>query len=256
MKLIFPNGERGQVLLSDGSNRVGSADDADVRIDAAGVQPDHCELALEGNVATLRPRDGASVTVNGEPVGASAQARPGDVVAFAGVQARVVAVERAGQSPSPPRPKAVDDNSATRVRMAVPRFVLRGVSGVAFGKTYPVGKELVIGRQHDCDIPVPAEEVSRHHVRIKPTPDGVLVEDLNSANGTYIDGKRVQSGLLKPGGELRLDTIRFLLIAPGAEIAKAAAAPAEPVAGSRGAMPWIIGAVVLVAIAVAIYALR
>ncbi len=45
-----------------------------------------------------------------------------------------------------------------------------------------------------------------------------MVEDLGSANGSFINDKRVHgSGVLKPGDELRLDTVRFLLLAPGAE---------------------------------------
>src|SRR5690606_15610125 len=136
---------------------------------------------------------------------------------------------------------------------------LRGVSGAAFGKTFPVAKELLVGRQADCDIPVPSEEVSRHHARIKPTSDGVLVEDLGSANGTFVNGKRVQQGLLKPGDELRLDTIRFLLIAPGQEMPKPSAAPAAaPATGTGGsAALWAVVAVaVLVVAALAWYFLR
>ena len=105
---------------------------------------------------------------------------------------------------------------ATRVRIAVPRFVLRGVSGAAFGKVFPVMTQQVIGRQSDCDIAIPSEEISRRHAQVKPTPVGLMVEDLGSSNGTYINGQRVQQGLLKPGEELRLDNIRFLLVAPGA----------------------------------------
>ena len=155
------------------------------------------------------------------------------------------------------------DTGATKLRMALPKLILRGVSGAAFGKTFPVGKEMIIGRQHDCDIPIPAEEVSRHHVRIKPGAEGLLIEDLGSANGTYINGKRVQQGLLKPGDELRLDSIRFMLIAPGMEIPRGSDKPAStpaPAAASGGSkLPMIIGVLVVLAViagAVWYFALR
>lgn len=254
MKLLFPNGEHPQVLLNEGTNHVGSAPGSQVTLAAEGIAPRHCSIRLAGQQATLALADpGARVMINGALVEGEAPLRPGDLVGFAGVQARVVAVERAAAVTGPSaRPAAVDDSGATRLRMAVPKFVLRGVSGAAFGKTFPVGKEMVIGRQQDCDIPVPAEEVSRHHARVKPTADGLSVEDLGSANGTWVNGKRVQQGLLRPGEELRLDTIRFLLIAPGVEIPKAAApAAAEP--EGRSGTPWglIIGIVVVVAAVVA-----
>jgi pSer/pThr/pTyr-binding forkhead associated (FHA) protein len=92
---------------------------------------------------------------------------------------------------------------------------------------------------------VPGEEISRHHAKLTVMPDGVAVEDLGSANGTFIAGKRVHQGTLKPGEELRLDTVRFLLVAPGMEVqsatkpAPAAPAPvAEP--EKSGSAVWIV----------------
>jgi pSer/pThr/pTyr-binding forkhead associated (FHA) protein len=60
--------------------------------------------------------------------------------------------------------------------------------------------------------------MSRRHALVKPTPDGLSVEDLGSSNGTYINNKRVQTGFLGPGDELRLDAVRFILVAPGMEM--------------------------------------
>lgn len=248
MKLLFPNGEHAQTLLNDGTTRVGSAPNCQVLV--KGLAPVHAEIHLAGSTGSVRRAGDGELTVNGSPVEGETQLRPGDLIGFGQVQARVVAVERAASVAPPKRPADVDDSGATRLRAAVPKFVLRGVSGAAFGKTFPVGKEVLVGRQQDCDIPVPSEEVSRHHARIKPTADGVMVEDLGSANGTYINGKRIQQGLLKPGDELRLDTIRFLLIAPGMEMPKTAAAPvAQPAA--RSSMAGVVIGVVVALLAIA-----
>lgn len=245
MKLIFPNGEHAQALLSPGVNRIGSAADAQVLLTQPGIAPLHCELQLQGDNATLSVPDPANaVSVNGRPVSGTMAVRPGDLIGLGTVQARVVAVEKVQATVQ--RAAAVDDTGATRVRQAIPRFVLRGVSGAAFGKTYPVPGAVVIGRQADCDISVPSEEISRRHAQVKPTADGLMVEDLGSANGTFINGKRVQTGLMRPGEELRLDSIRFLLVAPGMEMPatqRAAAAPAPQ--GSKAGL--VIGVLVLLA---------
>jgi hypothetical protein len=149
------------------------------------------------------------------------------------------------------------DAGATRMRMAVPKFVLRGVSGPAFGKTYPIPSAQVIGRSDECNISIASDEISRRHAQVKPTQDGLAVEDLGSANGTFINGQRVQNGLLKPGDELRLDTIRFLLVAPGMEIASAAKPttqlPVQSGGRGKGALIGVIGAVVAVAAAAGWY---
>lgn len=250
MKLLFPNGEHPQALLSPGVNRIGSAADAQVVLSGPDIAPMHCELQLQGGVATLSVPDPANaVSVNGRAVNGTLAVRPGDLIGFGQVQARVVAVERA--SATVQRAAAVDDSGATKVRMAIPRFVLRGVSGAAFDKTYPVPGPVVIGRQQDCEISVASEEISRRHALVKPNADGLMVEDLGSANGTFINGKRVQTGLMRPGEELRLDTIRFLLVAPGMEMPstqRPAVTPAEA-GGSRTGL--IAGIVIALAAAAA-----
>lgn len=255
MKLLFPNGEHPQVLLGQGSQEVGSAPEAAIELRTPGIAEHHAELLREADRVTLRALAAdAALAVNGQPVSGpdGVILRPGDLLDFAGVQARIVAVEKASAAPAAQRPAPVDDTGATRVRMAVPKFVLRGVSGAAFGKTFPVVAQQVIGRQADCDIAIASEEISRRHAKVRPTPTGLQVEDLGSSNGTYINGKRVQEGLLRPGEELRLDNIRFLLVAPGVEIpavsrlAKASApAPAKPGA----ALGWIAATVVALAVA-------
>ncbi|MCI1709288.1 MAG: FHA domain-containing protein [Chiayiivirga sp.] len=249
MKLLFPNGEHSQVLLSSGVNRIGTAPDAQVVLTQAGVGGLHCEIQIQGDHATVSAPDPAhAVTVNGRAIGGPMSIRPGDLIGIGPVQARLVAVEKAVATVA--RPAAVDDSGATRVRMAVPKFVLRGVSGAAFGKTYPVPGPVVIGRQQDCDISIPSEEISRRHAQVKPSADGLLVEDLGSANGTFINGKRVQAGLMRPGEELRLDAIRFLLVAPGAEMPSGQQRIPTPPAAAKpqgGRIALVIGAVVVLA---------
>jgi pSer/pThr/pTyr-binding forkhead associated (FHA) protein len=247
MKLIFPNGEHPQVLLSEGVNRIGSAPDAQVRLEHESVAPVHCELQLAGAMVTVRvPDPSRPVTLNGKPVQGVMAVRGGDEIGVAGIVAKLVSVERAaGVAGTKFDPD--NDSGATRMRMAVPKFVLRGVSGPAFGKTFPVPALQVIGRSEECNICIPAEEVSRRHAQVKPTADGLAVEDLGSANGTFINGQKVQNGVLKPGDELRLDTIRFLLVAPGMEITAATKAPPPAPAAKGGNLGLVVGIVVAVA---------
>lgn len=243
MKLTFPNGEHGQVLLSDGVSRIGSAPDSQVRLDQPGVAPVHCELQLAGGILSVRvPDPGNPVTINGKVVQGVMAVRGGDQIGIAGVTARVVAVQQAAGKATADNPDLDADSGATRMRMAVPKYVLRGVSGPAFGKTYPIPALQTIGRSDECNIAIATDEISRRHASVKPTPDGLAVEDLGSANGTFINGQRVQNGLLKPGDELRLDTVRFLLVAPGMEISQSARPTVQlpqPKQGQSKAGVWI-----------------
>ena len=69
----------------------------------------------------------------------------------------------------------------------------------------------VLGRDPECDVVINDHQISRRHCRIEPQPDGVLVIDLNSRNGVYVNGKRLVRYLLKPGEVLEIgnSTIRL-----------------------------------------------
>jgi len=136
---------------------------------------------------------------------------------------------------------------------------MRGVSGPTFGKTFGVVGALTLGRSAECDISIPSDEISRHHAKLQVVPDGVMVEDLGSANGTFINNQRVHGGtLMKPGDELRLDTIRFMLMSP--EQMQSGAAPQrseaptvvvpQPRARGGGGM-WLVAALVVAGVIVA-----
>jgi predicted component of type VI protein secretion system len=54
------------------------------------------------------------------------------------------------------------------------------------------GEETIIGRSRDCDICIPSPEISRRHCLLSFAHGQLTVEDLSSANGTFLNGKRVQ----------------------------------------------------------------
>lgn len=257
MKLFFPDGQHGQVMLSPGRTRIGSSPDCEVVLAAPGVAAVHVELLLQDAVLRVATQH-APLSINGRAADPGVELRGGDLLNIAGISCRVVAVERAAVAPAPSsRAAPVADDGRTKVRAALPRMILRGVSGATFGKTFPVTRELVIGRSSECDISVPTEEISRRHARVKPTPDGLLVEDLGSSNGTFINDRRIQrEGLLQPGDELRLDAVRFMLVAPGMEVQavarKTKAADATP---RPRTWLWVSVGGLVVAIAVLLAAL-
>ena len=61
-----------------------------------------------------------------------------------------------------------------------------------------------VGSAHDNDVVIPDRTVSAHHCVIQPAPDGLLVEDLRSRNGTFVDGVRVMIGRAFDGTRVRI----------------------------------------------------
>jgi pSer/pThr/pTyr-binding forkhead associated (FHA) protein len=70
---------------------------------------------------------------------------------------------------------------------------------------------VVVGRHIRCDVRIDSSRVSRHHCSLALDRDGVLVRDLGSTNGTRINGRRVDRGVLRPGDELSIAHYRYHL---------------------------------------------
>ncbi len=52
-------------------------------------------------------------------------------------------------------------------------------------------QEAVVGRQPDCDIRIDNLGISRRHAKLRFTPEGWIVEDMNSSNGTFVNGRHI-----------------------------------------------------------------
>jgi phosphoserine phosphatase RsbU/P len=67
------------------------------------------------------------------------------------------------------------------------------------------GQSVSIGRASDCTIPIKDRYLSRKHAEIVAVPSGWMLKDLGSANGTYLNGTRVERDeVLKTGDRIRL----------------------------------------------------
>lgn len=75
-------------------------------------------------------------------------------------------------------------------------------SGPDAGTAVEIGDEpVVLGRQQGCDLLVRDARASRRHLELVPEDGGVRLNDLGSANGTYLDGRKVEQTVLLEGGE-------------------------------------------------------
>ncbi|MFP7721989.1 FHA domain-containing protein [Lysobacter sp. A3-1-A15] len=216
MKLVFPGGEHPQVLLGLGVNRVGSDPAANVVIDRPGVNPQHCRLHVTAQGVMLDVPEGTPISVNGQQVEGLISLRPGDSVDLGGVVARLAGIGAAAPEPrgaaEAVMTPANDDLGATTLRPAMPKYALRGVGGSAFGRSIAVTGAMTIGRAPECTLSFEDSGLSRMHARLMPTDDGLLLEDMGSSNGSFINGRRVSRGLVGAGDEIAFDTLRFRLV--------------------------------------------
>ena len=90
---------------------------------------------------------------------------------------------------------------------------------------------LVIGRAPDCDMAVRDILLSRRHVRIQPSDDGWMIQDLQSKNGTVLNGERLRSPrVLRDNDVVRFGRSKIIFHAglPDEDFADHVLAPARP----------------------------
>ena len=71
--------------------------------------------------------------------------------------------------------------------------------------------DLTIGRSSLNDISFALDTISRTHARLAVGVQGVIVTDLGSRNGTFVNGKRIQCASVFPGESIQLGNVQLLL---------------------------------------------
>lgn len=82
------------------------------------------------------------------------------------------------------------------------------------------GTSFVLGRAPECDLVLGGSGASRRHARILREGDRFFLEDLGSANGTLVNGARVERCALEVGDELRIDEFQLTFVLEGRPLAE------------------------------------
>jgi serine/threonine protein kinase len=89
----------------------------------------------------------------------------------------------------------------------LPRVVLRSRSAE---KQIRLTKAVsIVGRTSECDVVLRASDISKQHCRIIIEPESVTIEDLGSANGTFVNGQRVRKAQLEDRDQIRFADHEF-----------------------------------------------
>jgi hypothetical protein len=87
---------------------------------------------------------------------------------------------------------------ADSTREIVGRLIVATEGRTISDLTLKVGR-IILGRTPDNDVQIDSRFVSRHHCQIITTAHGSVIEDLNSTNGIYVQGKRMRRHNLNDG---------------------------------------------------------
>lgn len=106
--------------------------------------------------------------------------------------------------PGPPDPAAVPGRPTPPGGAAGPVLVV--LRGDRQGRQFPLGDELTVGRAGGCGVALPDDTfVSQLHARVYRRDGRILLEDLGSTNGTYVNDRKVTGAVaLGPGDQLTI----------------------------------------------------
>ena len=110
------------------------------------------------------------------------------------------------------------------------------------GQTIVIDRDMVIGRHQQADVVLQAGHVSRRHAALLLKADGqeLWIQDLQSSNGTFVNGVQIAEQQLFNGDEINFETIRFQILADALVFTDDQAAPdLEKVAPSDAGMPTL-----------------
>jgi hypothetical protein len=80
-----------------------------------------------------------------------------------------------------------------------------------------VGQPCVLGRSPQCDLPIPSAGASRRHAHVCWETDGIVIRDLSSTNGTFVNGEKLTGPrTLEPGDRIMIGdrSITFCQVDP------------------------------------------
>jgi two-component system, cell cycle response regulator len=90
------------------------------------------------------------------------------------------------------------------------------IYGAELGKKYNLNSaSLVVGRSSKCDIQIDQESISRNHSKIVNTGKSILVRDLGSTNGTYVNDEPIDEYVLRDGDLIKIGRTIFKFLTGG-----------------------------------------
>jgi pSer/pThr/pTyr-binding forkhead associated (FHA) protein len=207
VKIQFKDGRAEPVLITAPGRTIGRDDVNDIVIDADGVNGFHADLQVKGNEVLITDvKTQAGTFVNGELIAAPTTLRIGDVVSIGGVELNIINAEVDAA-------RTLVLSGAALVK-AGGGWSLRADSGIEKGQIIPISGLMEVGRALECDISILEPSLSRKHAELEIRNGELVLTDLGSSNGTYVNGLKIEEIRLSDKDVIQFQSIRFTVNAP------------------------------------------
>ncbi len=212
LKIQFKDRRKPAIWLVDSTFLIGSNSGCDITIEEDGVAPQHAELTINQDDILLKNiSENRSVFINDIPVIKEQALNAWDVIRLGGTELEII--DPLSERSQPPKAQQ-EPEQQTIIRAAVSPWMLKANSAPLDGQYFSLTDGAILGRDKSSEVVVPLSYISRQHAKFAIRNERLYVDDLNSSNGTFVNGEKIKSCELFNGDELRLDEFIFNLIGP------------------------------------------
>ena len=200
LKLHFKDNRQSACWVTEKLYCIGSASDNQLVINDPSVDSLHAKIFAEDEKYVLKDNNSASgCFINGQRI-TQKEILPGDILRFGNIEMIVL------------DPRKLHEDEPLQ---GAPWRLVSDSSWLP-GKTFIIlpEKSVIIGRTEKCDITIPGTHLSRRHTELRIQGSHLLIKDLGSANGTFLNDKQITEATAQNGDRLRLDVYTFRLVSP------------------------------------------
>jgi len=191
-------GRTGMVLVKK-NTVIGRGEECEEVLDGETVSRRHCSITRWGNAYFLTDTSRNGTYLNGQRI-SQAQLHDGDQIRVGQNLLMVTLPSLLGTGVL--AAKATTPHLSTPLLHIKPHIVVKGLEE---GVTQPFSEErITIGRREDNHLIVEADNISRQHAAVERRDGQYFICDLGSANGTYLNERRVEEAPLRDGDRVRI----------------------------------------------------
>jgi len=220
LKLQFRDRRQEAVWLVDQTFTIGKNPSNSLMIDDESILDFHAEITNKiGQLSISNKASSPTLWVNNKLVESLIKLNAEDVIKLGRIELELI------------DPKALLNKTKTKKiqdKNLSNSWVIHSKASWLEQNIFPIESKVVIGRDPACDIALPLEYLSRKHLELEVRSGHLFIKDLDSSNGTFLNGQRITESEIKPGDKIKLDVLTFEVSGPSHDSNKTIIRTAPP----------------------------
>lgn len=220
LKLEFIDQRQTSFWIVDEVFSIGSSNKNQMVIARENILSTHATVYAQDGIVSIEPASPEGlISVNYVPISNHTVIRVGDVVSLAGTELRLIdpTVRQRRSMPDPVNiPVHPEDTPVQNVQTEsnssakrVQPWKIKAIAGAHKDKLIDISDTLSIGRENSNDVVISGGHISRRHAELYVNNEQLIVRDLDSSNGTTVNGEAIKERAVFLGDEISFDSVVF-----------------------------------------------